>query len=70
MCVEPVIMEFLALSSKVRRTYISKQKHQIQPLEFYHKALKTVLKDLLHLEKNKEGLQVNIPGLGIVYLHV
>jgi hypothetical protein len=25
---------------------------------------------LLHLEKNKEGLQVDIPGIGIVYLHV
>jgi hypothetical protein len=32
--------------------------------------LKIVLKQLLHLEKNKEGLQVDIPGLGIVYLHV
>jgi hypothetical protein len=32
--------------------------------------LKIVLKDLLHLEKNKEGLQVDIPGLGIVDLHV
>jgi hypothetical protein len=39
-------------------------------LEFYHKALKIVLKDLLHLENNKEGLQVDIPGLGIVDLHV
>jgi hypothetical protein len=32
--------------------------------------LNIVLNDLLHLEKNKEGLQVDIPGLGIVYLHV
>jgi hypothetical protein len=32
--------------------------------------LKIVLKDLLHLEKNKEGLQVDIPGPGTVYLHV
>jgi hypothetical protein len=32
--------------------------------------LQIVLKDLLHLENNKEGLQVDIPGLGIVYLHV
>jgi hypothetical protein len=39
-------------------------------LKFYHKALKIVIKDLLHLEKNQEGLQVYIPGLGIVYLHV
>jgi hypothetical protein len=39
-------------------------------LAFYHKALKVVLKDLLHLEKNKDGLQVYIPGLGIVYLHI
>jgi hypothetical protein len=35
-----------------------------------HKALKIVLKDLLRLEKNNDGLQVDIPGLGIVYLHV
>jgi hypothetical protein len=92
MCVEPVIMELLALSSKVRRTYISKvlpgflspyplfnakkneesksKKTKYNHLEFYHKALKIVLKDLLHLEKNKEGLQVDIPGLGIMYLHV
>jgi hypothetical protein len=39
-------------------------------LAFYHKALKIVLKDLLHLEKNKDGLQVDITGLGIVYLHI
>jgi hypothetical protein len=85
-------MELLALSSKVRRTDISKillgfllpypllttkkneesksQKTKHNYLAFYHKALKIVLKDLLYLKKNKDGLQVDIPGLGIVYLHV
>jgi hypothetical protein len=88
MCVEPVTMELLALSSKVERTYISKvplgflppyplftskkneeaksKKTKHNHLEFYHKALKFVLNDLLHLEKNKDSLQVDIPGLGIV----
>jgi hypothetical protein len=92
MCVEPVIMELLALSSKVRRTDISKvlldflppypiltakkneeaksKKTKHNHLEFYHKSLKVVLNDLLHLEKNKDGLQVDIPGIGIIYLHV
>jgi hypothetical protein len=91
MCVEP-IMELLALSSKVRRTDISKvilgflppysfltakkneeaksKKTKNNHLAFYHKALKIVLKDLLNIEKNKDGLQVDIPGLIIVYLHV
>jgi hypothetical protein len=46
------------------------QKTKHNHLAFYHKALQIVLKDWLHLEKNKDGLQVDIPGLGIVYLHV
>jgi hypothetical protein len=92
MCVEPVIMELLALSSKVRCTDITKillgffppyplltakkneeaksQKTKYNHLAFYHKGLKIVLKDLLHVEKNKDGLQIDIPGLGIFYLHV
>jgi hypothetical protein len=88
-----MIMELLALSIKVRRTYISKvllgflppyplmtakkneeaksKKTKHNHLELYHKALQVVLNDLLHLEKNKDDvLQVDIPGLGIVYLHV
>jgi hypothetical protein len=91
-CAEPVMMELLALSSKVIRTDINKillgvlpphpflttkkneeaksQKTKHNQLAFYHKALKIVLKDFLYLEKNKDGLQVDIPGLGIVYLHV
>jgi hypothetical protein len=82
----------LALSSKVRRTGISKvllgflppyplltakkneeeksKKTKHNHLAFYHKALWIVLKDLLHLEKNKDGLEVDIPGLEIIYLHV
>jgi hypothetical protein len=39
-------------------------------LAFYHKALNIFLKDLLHLEKNKDFLQVDLPGLEIVYLYV
>jgi hypothetical protein len=39
-------------------------------LAFCHKSLNIILKDLLYLEKNKDGLQVDIPGLGIFYLHV
>jgi hypothetical protein len=92
MCVEPVIMELLALSSKLRRTDISKvllgflppnplltakkieeaksKKTKHNHLEFYHKAVKVVHNDLLHLEKNNDGLQIDIPGLGLVYLHV
>jgi hypothetical protein len=92
MCVEPVIMELLALSSKSRHTNISKvllgffptlpllttknneeeksKKTKHNHLAFYHKALKIVLKDLIYLEKNKDGLQVDIPGIEIVYLHV
>jgi hypothetical protein len=46
------------------------QKTKHNHLAFYHKALKIVLKDFLYLKKNKDGLQVDIPGLGIVYLHV
>jgi hypothetical protein len=92
MCVEPVILEFLALSRKVRCIDIRKvllgflppyplltakkneeaksKKTKHNHLEFYNKALKVVLNDLLHLEKNKDGLQVDITGLGIVYLSV
>jgi hypothetical protein len=92
MCVEPMLMELLELSSKVRCTDISKvilgflppdpllttknneeaksKKKKRNHLAFYHTALKIFLKDLLHFEKNNDGLQVDIPGLGIVYLHV
>jgi hypothetical protein len=46
------------------------QKTKHNHLAFNHKALKIVLKDLLYLEKNKDGLQVDTPGLGFVNLHV
>jgi hypothetical protein len=46
------------------------QKTKHNHLAFYHKALKIVVNDFIYLEKNKDGLQVDIPGLGIVYLHV
>jgi hypothetical protein len=46
------------------------QKTKYNHLDFDHKALKIVLKDLLHLKKNKDDLQADIPGLGIVYLHI
>jgi hypothetical protein len=39
-------------------------------LSFCHKALKIVLKNLLHLEKNKDFLQVDLPDLEVVYLYV
>jgi hypothetical protein len=91
MCVEPVIMELLELSSKVRCTDIIKFLLVFLPpyplltakkgeakskstkhnhLAFYHKALKIVLTYLPGFKKNKGGLEVDIPGLGIVYLHV
>jgi hypothetical protein len=92
MRVEPVIMELLALSSKVIRTDIIKiilgflppytlltaknneeaklQRTKHNHLAFCHKAFKIFLKDFTYLEKNKDGLQVDIPGLGFVYLHV
>jgi hypothetical protein len=46
------------------------QKTKHNHLAFYHKALKIVLNDLLYLEKNKDCLQADITGLGIVYLHI
>jgi hypothetical protein len=87
MCVKPVIMELLALSSKVRCTYITLIRLGVSPpyplltakrnkepkskntkhnhLDFYQKSLKIVLKDLLHLDKNKDGLQVDIPAFNV-----
>jgi hypothetical protein len=92
MCVQPMGMEFLALSIKVIHPYISKvllgflspytlftakkneeakrKKTKHNHLAFYDKALKIVLKEFLHLETNKDGLQVDVTCLVIVYLHV
>jgi hypothetical protein len=37
---------------------------------FYHRALHIILRKLLALEKDPDGLQVDIPGMGCIYLHV
>jgi hypothetical protein len=55
-----------AKKSEEAKSKKNKQNH----IEFYRKALKIALKDSLQLENNKGGLQVDIPGLGPVYLHV
>ena len=92
MCVEPVIIELLALSSEVRKTDKSKvligflppypvltaqkneesksTKSELNYMEFYHRALRIVLKDLVLLENDKQGLVVDIPGMGQFFLHV
>jgi hypothetical protein len=58
----------LLTAKKNEEAESKKTKHN--HLAFYHKALNIFLKDLLHLKNNNDGLHVDIPGLGIVYLHV
>jgi hypothetical protein len=39
-------------------------------MEFYHCALRIILEDLIQLENNKNGLEVDIPGMGTSFLRV
>jgi hypothetical protein len=45
-------------------------KSKLNYMEFYHRALRLVLKDLVCLENDKEGLAVDIPGMGQCFLHI
>jgi hypothetical protein len=39
-------------------------------IEFYRSALHISMSDLLELEKDKNGLQIDIPGVNTCFLHV
>jgi hypothetical protein len=45
-------------------------KSKYKYMEFHHCALRIILKDLLQLENIKNGLEVDIPGMGTCFLRV